>query len=145
MGKVTFYLWLGRTTDYNNGKKFDPQEHDLLPDTDNDLKQFIYRLLGFDAPFKDAETARRALLELSSDQINNNIQRSGDLVETKKRFPIYRVLLGMLALLLLGGGIWYYFWCRSKSTENRNIAWNKLLRNFSEVSNVTSGKFFLYR
>ncbi|MBE9216074.1 substrate-binding domain-containing protein [Plectonema cf. radiosum LEGE 06105] len=142
LGLVAFYLWLGRTTDYNTGNKINPQEHDLLPNTDNYLKQFIYHLLGFESPFPDAQTARQALLQLSPEQVNQSQPGSNLDLINQKRFPIYRVLLGILVLLLLGGGIWYYFWWLSKLRENKDIAWNQLLTNFSEVSNVTSGKFF---
>ena len=139
LGLLAFYLWLGRSTNYNTGKKIDPKEHELLPNTDNDLKQFIYRLLGFDAPFHDAQTARQALLQLSPEEISNT-QPSWDLQQKGKRFPIYRVLLGIVALLLLGGGIWYYL--LRKTDEARDFAWNQLVGDFSEVNNVSSGKFF---
>lgn len=140
LGLLAFYLWLGRTKNHNTGKEINPKEHELLPNTDNDLKQFIYRLLGFDAPFKDAETARQLLLQLPPENQVNNLLRSSDLGH-QKRFPIYRVLLGVLALLLLGGGIWSYFLWRSRE-ESRSFAWNQLLRNFSDVDNVSSGRFF---
>lgn len=141
LGLLAFYLWLGRSTNYNTGEKIDPKEHELLPNTDNELKQFIYRLLGFDAPFNDAETARQTLLQLSPENEISSRKTSRELPQVQKRFPIYRVLLGVLALLLLGGGIWYYFWRSSKSDESKDSAWNQLLKNFSEVSNVSSGNF----
>ncbi|MGB3655926.1 MAG: serine/threonine protein kinase, partial [Rivularia sp. (in: cyanobacteria)] len=141
LGLLAFYLWLGRST-YNTGEKIDPKEHELLPNTDGELKQFIYRLLEFDAPFNDAETARKTLLQLSPETEINNRQPNKNLPQVQKRFPIYRVLLGILALLLLGGGIWYYFWRSSKLDESKYFAWNQLLANFSEVSNVSSGNFF---
>lgn len=143
LGLVAFYLWLGRTTNYNNGELIDPKEHELLPNTDNYLKQFIYRLLGFDTPFEDAETARQELLQLPQESQVNNTQKSTDSGQTQKRFPTYRVLLGLLALLLLGGGIWYYFWqYNQRLEESKYSLWNGLKKNFSEVNNVPSGKFF---
>lgn len=141
LGLLAFYLWLGRSTNYNTGEKIDPKEHELLPNTDNELKQFIYRLLGFDAPFDDAETARQTLLQLSPENEISSRKPSRELPQVQKRFPIYRVLLGVLALLFLGGGIWYYFWRSNKSDESKDSDWNQLLANFSEVSNVSSGNF----
>ncbi|QFS50275.1 substrate-binding domain-containing protein [Nostoc sphaeroides] len=141
LGLVAFYLWLGRTTNPNTGKTIDYKEHDLLPNTDNNLKQFIYCLLGFDTPFEDAQTAREKLLQLPQDSLVNNTQQSRYSAETQKRFSRYRVLVGLLALLLLGGGILYYFWRSNKLEESKYSAWDQLLGNFSEVNNVTSGKF----
>ncbi|MFH7030949.1 MAG: substrate-binding domain-containing protein [Heteroscytonema crispum UTEX LB 1556] len=143
LGLVAFYLWLGRTTNYNTGNLIDPKEHELLPNTDNYLKQFIYRLLGFDTPFENAETARQALLKLPQESQINNTQQSTDSGQTQKRFPKYLVLVGLLALLLLGGGIWYYVWQHNKGLEERKYSlWNGLKKNFSEVNNVPSGNFF---
>ena len=142
LGLLAFYLWLGRTTNYNTGKKIDPTEHELLPNNDNDLKKFIYRLLGFDAPFKDAQTARQILLNLSQENKANNIQPSTKKSQqSQKRFPIYRVLLGVLALLLLSGGIWYYLWSRGRS-EKSIYSGKKLTPKFSEVNNLPEGDFY---
>ncbi|MEM7715941.1 MAG: substrate-binding domain-containing protein, partial [Cyanobacteria bacterium P01_A01_bin.68] len=141
LGLIAFYLWLGRTTNHHTGKKIDPAEHELLPDTDNQLKQFIYRLLGFDAAFKDADTARQALLQMSLLSQDDSAQPFRESQENQKRFPLYKALLGLLALLLIGGGLWYYFWQRRHLEESKYIAWNQLLANFSEVNNVPPGTF----
>ena len=144
LGYAAFYLWLGRTTHPNTGKKIDAAEHELLPDTDNDLKQFIYRLLGFDAPFQDAETARQALLGLyvENPEEEEEIQHSSKKKrKKKKRFPILFVLLGVVAFLFLGGGILYYLLGIGKVEERKDIGSNKTFRFFSEVPNIDSGEF----
>lgn len=141
LGTLAFYLWLGRTKNHHTGKKIDPAEHELLPNTDNELKQFIYRLLGFDAPFKDADTARQALLKLSASSQDYNLNSSDELEQNQKRFSIYKILLLLIALLLIAGGIWYYFWRRVSKDSECFVIWNKLLKDFSEVTNVPTGNF----
>lgn len=142
LGTLAFYLWLGRTKNHHTGKKIDPAQHELLPNTDNELKQFIYRLLGFDACFQDADTARQALLKLSVFSEDYNIQYKGELQQNRKRLSIYKILLILIALLLLAGGLWYYFWQRTSKNSACFVVWNKLLKDFSEVSNVPTGNFF---
>ena len=145
LGLLAFYLWFGRTIDHHTGKKIEPAEHELLPDTDNELKQFIYRLLGFDAPFQDADTARQALLELSVENQEDEKQHSGKKKrKKKKRFPVLFVLLGAVALLLLGGGILSLILRIGKVGQTKDIGSNTTFKytSFSQVPNIDSGDFF---
>ncbi|MEM7712511.1 MAG: substrate-binding domain-containing protein [Cyanobacteria bacterium P01_A01_bin.68] len=145
LGLLAFYLWLGRTTHHHTGKKIEPAEHELLPDTDNGLKQFIYRLLGFDVPFEDADTARQALLELSVENQEDEKQHSSKKKrKKKKRFPVLFVLLGFVALLLLGGGILSFILRIWKVGETKDIGSNTTFKDisFSQVPNIDSGDFF---
>ncbi|MFN6562958.1 MAG: substrate-binding domain-containing protein [Nostoc sp. ChiSLP01] len=141
LGMVAFYLWVGRTTNLPSNQPLDPRDDRQWPDTDNNLKQFIYRLMGLETPFTSAEAARQALLQLpKQDNVNSSVGSSTS-VEIEKRLPMPLILLlGILAFLLLGGGIWY--WLSGKKTNEPNLAqWRTLVRSFSEVPNLPSGNF----
>ncbi|MDF5711998.1 MAG: substrate-binding domain-containing protein [Nostoc sp. S4] len=142
LGMVAFYLWVGRTTNLSTKQPLDPRDNQQWPDTDNHLKQFIYRLIGLETPFASAEAARQTLLQLpKEDSTNTSVREASQVIE--KRLPMALILLlGILALLLLSGGIWYFILRNFKNTDNNNfIEWSKLVRNFSEVPNVPSGQF----
>ncbi|QKQ74225.1 substrate-binding domain-containing protein [Nostoc sp. TCL240-02] len=141
LGLLAFYLWAGRTTNFLSNQPLDPRDNQQWPDTDSHLKQFIYRLIGLETPFENAETARQALLQLPKEDSGKNSVRSPDSQVIEKRLPMPLILIGILALLLLGGGILY--WLLGKKTDNPNqyILWSKLVRNFSEVPNVPAGQF----
>ncbi|MBD2215120.1 substrate-binding domain-containing protein [Nostoc linckia FACHB-104] len=142
LGLVAFYLWLGRTTNSNTGETIRPEEHSLLPNTDDYLKQFIYRLIGFDNPFEDATIARQELLQLPQHKQVNETQKSLNPEPLQLHFYKNRFLLGLLALILLIGGILYYFWQQDNRLEiSKYFRWNSLDKDFSEVNNVPPGTF----
>ncbi|NMG18240.1 substrate-binding domain-containing protein [Brasilonema bromeliae] len=135
LGLVAFQLWVGQT-------QLDPKDHQVWPDNDNYLKQFIYRLLSLNTPYGSAEIARQELLKLPQPDESDNLRPSSDSQEQKKRFfKKYWLWLGVLAFLLLGGAIWYYFWQRFKLDEDQYLKWQGLAQNFSKVDNVPSGTF----
>ncbi|MEH2197225.1 substrate-binding domain-containing protein [Nostoc sp.] len=141
LGLLAFYLWAGRTINFLSNQPLDPRDNQQWPDTDSHLKQFIYRLMGLETPFENAETARQALLQLPKEDRGNSSVRSTASQVIEKPLPMPLILLGILALLLLCGGILY--WLLGKKTDNPNqyILWSRLVRNFSEVPNVPSGQF----
>ncbi|MEA5623777.1 substrate-binding domain-containing protein [Nostoc sp. UHCC 0251] len=142
LGLLAFYLWGGRTTNFLTNQPLDPRDNQQWPDTDSHLKQFIYRLIGLETPFESAETARQALLQLpKEDHAKSSARSSSASQKIEKRFPMPFILLVILALLLLGGGIWYWLWGKKITSPNQYIQWSRLVRNFSEVSNVPSGRF----
>ncbi|MBW4616351.1 MAG: substrate-binding domain-containing protein [Desmonostoc vinosum HA7617-LM4] len=143
LGLVAFYLWAKRTPNYSSNQPLDPKDDQLWPDTDDALRQFLYRLIGLENPFASAEMARKALLQLSQPEQAESLRRSlDDAQEKEKRFRRLIILLLIFVFLLLGGGIWYYFWQRHQlGDNNRLVQWPKLKRNFSEVSNVPTGTF----
>ncbi|MBD2726634.1 substrate-binding domain-containing protein [Nostoc sp. FACHB-892] len=142
LGLLAFYLWVGRTTNFLTNQSLDPKDNQQWPDTDSHLKQFIYRLIGLETPFESAEAARQALLQLpKEDHAKNSVQLSAASQKIEKRLPMPLILLGILALLLVGGGIWYLLLGKNTDSSNQYILWSKLVRNFSEVPNVPSGKF----
>ncbi len=144
LGMVAFYLWVGKTNNLASNQPLDPRDHQQWPDTDDRLKQFIYRLIGWETPFESAEAARQALLQLPKEDGANNSARSSAAGEMEKRLPMALILLlGLLVFLLLGGGIWSLFLFFNKKTTPPSIdpKWSKLVRNFSEVPNVPSGNF----
>ncbi|MEH2250322.1 serine/threonine protein kinase [Nostoc sp.] len=135
LGLVAFQLWVGQT-------QLDPKDHQAWPDNDNYLKQFLYRLLSLNTPYGSTEIARQELLRLLKPGESNNFQPSSDSQEQKKRFlKKYWLWLGVLAFLLLGSTIWYYFWQRPKLDEDQYLEWRGLVQNFSKVDNISSGKF----
>ncbi|WP_138506274.1 substrate-binding domain-containing protein [Nostoc sp. PA-18-2419] len=141
LGMVAFYLWVGRTTNLSTKQPLDPRENQQWPDTDNHLKQFIYRLMGLETPFASAEVARQTLLQLpKEDSTSTSVRDASQVIEKRLPMPLI-LLLGILALLLLSGGIWYFILRKSTNPVNNFIEWSKLVRNFSEVPNVPSGQF----
>ncbi|MEA5598425.1 substrate-binding domain-containing protein [Rivularia sp. UHCC 0363] len=141
LGLIAFYLWLGKTTHPNSGKKIDPAEHELLPNTDNDLKKFIYRLLGFDIAFQDAASAREELLNLSAFNPESKKQKSGKKKKGKKRLPLFVILLGLLAFALLGGVIGHYIFKGLNSENAKDTGLDKNFDQFADVPNIDSGDF----
>lgn len=140
LGLVAFYLWVGRTTNYSDRQPLDPRDSQQWPNTDNYLKQFIYRLMGLETPFESAEAARKALLQLLKEDQENSLKPSLTPEQQKKRFQIPLFLLIFLALLLFAGGGWLLFRMLSEPQEDYTD-WNNLPTNFSEVTGVSRGKF----
>ncbi|MFN6461606.1 MAG: substrate-binding domain-containing protein [Nostoc sp. DedVER02] len=141
LGLLAFYLWVGRTTNFSSNQPLDPRDNQQWPDTDSHLKQFIYRLMGLETPFENAEMARQALLQLPKEDDGKSSVRSTASQVIEKRLPLPLILIGILALLLIGGGILYWVFGKKTDDHNQYILWSKLVRNFSEVSNVPSGEF----
>jgi len=143
LGLVAFYSWVGRTTNLSSNQPLDPRDNQQWPDNDSHLKQFIYRLIRLETPFESAEAARQALLQLpKEDHGDSSVKlRSPASQVIKKRFPMPLILLGILALLLLSGGILYWLLTKKPDCRNEYIQWSRLVRNFSEVPNVPSGQF----
>ncbi len=113
-----------------------------MPNTDNHLKPFLLRLIGLGTPFASAEAARQALLQMPKESQVSSVTQFVRNEDTQKSFKNRLIWLGLLALILLGGGIWYYFWGRNpKSDPELYTIWAKLLMNFSVVENIPSGKF----
>lgn len=139
LGLVAFSLLLGKAVDC-----IDPKDDQQFgPDYERGLKQFIYRLSGINTPFESAEAARLALLQLArEDQANS--QAAVVTPETKRqgsRIPL--ILLGVLALLLLGGGIWYFLHRRGSEVESDDKfkPFSQLTPSFADVNKVPAGDF----
>ncbi|MEJ6482965.1 substrate-binding domain-containing protein [Nostoc punctiforme UO1] len=141
LGLLAFYLWAGRTTNFLSNQPLDPRDNQQWPDTDSHLKQFIYRLIGLETPFENAETARQALLQLPKEDRGKSSVPSPASQAIEKRLPMPLILIGILALLLLGGGILYWLLSKKTDSPNQYILWSRLVRNFSEVPNVPAGQF----
>ncbi|MCC5659021.1 substrate-binding domain-containing protein [Nostoc sp. XA010] len=140
LGLVAFYLWAGKAVDSTSGQPLNPRKPENWSNSDPHLQQFLYHLIGLDKPFESAEAARKALLQLPKEN-----QASGEAGLTALEQPdkIWRsplILLAILALLLLGGGIWYFFLHSGLQAPNCG-QWCKLLSGFSEVSSVPAGEF----
>lgn len=140
LGRVAFYLWVGRATDYTSRQPLDPRDGQQWPDSAPHLKQFLYRLIGLDTPFESAEAARQALRQLPPEDQGND---EGAVVTPEKeekgiRKPLILLLLGILALLLFGGGIWYL----SKSKPGKQAGTSEISpRRFDDVNGIPLGNF----
>ncbi len=139
LGDLAFYLWVGKTTN-TSGQPLEPKDDGQWPTSDNYLKQYLYRLLGLDAPFESASAAREALLKLPKPSEINNLKPSVTTEEQKKRqrrrIPlIWFILLG---LLLLVGGLWFFLMMMNKSESDYTES-NQLTANFADVGDVPPG------
>ncbi len=141
LGLVAFYLWVGRETNDTSGQSLDPRDNQQWPHSDDPLKRFLYRLIGLDTPFDSAEAARQALLQLPKEDQSNALAPSVVPEQEKKGFRKLLLILGVLALLLLGGGIWYFLSPRSGVQQEDMAALNKFVARFADVNGIPSGNF----
>jgi len=142
LGRVAFYLWVGRSVNYTSRQPLDPRDHQQWPDFDPNLKQFLHHLIGLETPFESAEMARQALLQSKEGQANSLAATvASEQKEKGFRKPLVLLLLGVLALLLVGGGIWYFLKRGSGSQEEDFRAFNLLVPSFSDVNGVVPGEF----
>ncbi|NJL62915.1 MAG: serine/threonine protein kinase [Methylacidiphilales bacterium] len=142
LGLAAFYLCLGRDIDSNSGQPLNPKDDRLWSNTDSHLKLFLHRLIGLDTSFESAEIARKALLQLPKPSQSNNLTTSQEEEEQEKGWKkTWVVFWGILALILLGGGIWYFFIRTSPSIKRENPLWSRLVPNFSDVPNLPPREF----
>jgi serine/threonine protein kinase len=142
LGLVAFYLWMGRVTDDSTHQYLNPRDTQQWPNNDSHLKQYLYNLIGLDAPFESAQVARQVLLQLPIEENVNKSKASSTTEAEKKRFrriPLF--ILIFLALLLLGGGMWFLFGKFNKYQEE-STEWNQLPEKFSDITGVQAGTFF---
>ncbi len=140
LGQVAFYLWVGRAVD-SSSQPLDPRDPQQWPDSDPDLKQFLYRLIGLETPFESAEDARQTLLQLKKEK---QVKSAGTIVNTEQKEKGYRIpliLLGLLALLLLGGGIGYLVYKQLVEVQKEDNAFEQLIPNFTDVNGVPPETF----
>ncbi len=139
LGSIATYLWAGRTIDPQTNLPLDPKDDEEWSQSDPHLRQFIRKLLGLEPPFENAETARKALLKLPKIDASNSSNRSA-IADEKDRYKLIKwISAGSLALLLLGGGIWYFFWRSDPANTAEFRLWYKLLAGFSDVSAIPTG------
>ncbi len=142
LGLAAFYLWLGRDVDSNSGQPLNPKDDRVWSKTDSHLKQFICRLIGLETPFESAEIARKTLLQLPKPEGSNNLTTSQEEEAQEKSWrKAWVVFWGILAFILLGSGIWYFFKPASSSSKQENPLWSRLVPNFSDVPNLPPGEY----
>ncbi|WP_088240628.1 substrate-binding domain-containing protein [Calothrix rhizosoleniae] len=134
LGKVAFYLLAGRDTNYTSGQFLSPREPQNWHTDDDNLKQYLFHLIGLEAPFDNAESARQALLKLplKTYQHNENQQNFQE-EKQQKRHRVFLIALIFLFLCLLGGGIWYWFY-RKIDSPPQYVKWYNLKdKSFSDI------------
>ncbi len=140
LGRVAFYLWVGRAVD-SSSQPLDPRDTQQWPSSDPDLKQFIYRLIGLETPFESAEDARQALLQLKKEKQADSAATIVNTEQKEKGFRIPLILLGLLVLLLLGGGVWYFFSKHIFKVNEDSSEFEQLVPIFTDVNGVPPGNF----
>ncbi|MBD2211953.1 substrate-binding domain-containing protein [Calothrix sp. FACHB-156] len=136
LGRVAFSLWTGRA------EFIDPRDEQQWPNSDSELKQFIYRLMGIEIPFESAEAARQALLQLT--QENQALSSTTVFTPEQKDKGFRRLIflfLGIFTLLMFGGGILYFLMRSSEMPEDATSEFYHLVPAFSDVNGVPSGDF----
>ena len=143
LGQTAFYLWRGQQTDPASGHPLDPRDERQWSNDDPPLRQFILRLMGLEAPFENAEAARQTLLQLPrADQANRLATLLGEEIPANRRIKRWLALVGILAVLLLGGGLWYWLWRSDKSSPSHGSSSTQLpYKTFAEVNGVDPGQF----
>jgi ABC-type phosphate transport system substrate-binding protein len=141
LGLVAFYLGVGGTVDRTSGKPLNPKDIEQFPNSDTHLKQFVNRLIGLNAPFENALSARKELLQLPKAGQSSSLAASKEPEEKEKGWRKPWIFLGILALLLLGGGIWYFLKRASISQKPEYGQWSSLLPHFFDVADVPIGEF----
>lgn len=140
LGQAAFYLWVGRDVDSSSGQPLNPKDDRLWSNTDSHLKQFLHRLIRLDTPYESAESARKDLLQLPKPS-QSHITTTSYEEEKEKGWRKGWILLGIVALMLLGGGIWYFLRPNSSPSRQENPLWSRLVPNFSNVPNLPPGEF----
>jgi PBP superfamily domain len=137
LGRVAFYLLLGREQD-DQGRLLEPRQDRHWLREDLALEQFIRQLLGLDTPFESAAIARQALLYLPALPASVQAPSSSSEVQTlsKPSRQYWRWLLLTLFLVVLGGGITYW-WLRQSASE----ATEPTPCCIADVPSVPTGRF----
>jgi serine/threonine protein kinase len=143
LGLVAFYLWVGKVKDDSGNQFINPRDVQNWPNNDSYLKQYLYNLIGLDAPFENAQVARQLLLQLPiEEEVNSLTPHNAGEAEEKQRFRRLLIfLLIFLVFLLVGGGIWFLLRMQKESFVEK--ASSRLLEGkcFSDVPNVQPGNF----
>lgn len=144
LGLVGSQLWLGSTTNPTTGKPIHPKDDVEWSQQDPHLWQFIRRLVGIETPFETAETARANLLKLPKIELNHHSSNRSQPLDRQVRGSRTKLIgSGLLAVLLLGTGIWYLFAPKSKSELQTGEfrLWYNLIAGFADISGIPVGKF----
>jgi serine/threonine protein kinase len=112
LGRLSFFLLVGRDSNIEALHPIDPRDKQLWPSIDPSLKEFILRLIGVNGAFESAEIARQAMPALPLEKISipsGTIENS----KTKKPSDLKKKIIwaagGTLALGVIGAAIWIGF------------------------------------
>lgn len=141
LGRLAFYLLLGREINPETGQPFNPENDKLWPgDVNLEVKRYILNLLGIEASFANAEIARNAIPKLPPEMLL--INPSPEITSEKdKKAKFYRTLwmivagLGLVALAL-------FIWSLLGKTTSRNVPENNwLMGSIADISAIPPGKY----
>ncbi len=136
LGQLAINLWTGQSSNLTPESSLEQFNHHPLATEDLHLKSFLLRLLRVEAPFESAEAARQTLLQLpTGEQNSSHIADLAPEVPEHTTKKIGLTLLGLLAIFLLGGGLWYALKPKP-SPSYPNVTYNELLKDFAGVSGL---------
>lgn len=134
LAQVAFYLLVGKTQDV------EPRNDEHWPNRDHHLKKFLYRLMGVDNSFDSAFQAREALLALPKEQqSSSSVPLIIDENQEKSFRKLFFVILGILTLVLIGGGVW--FWLKYSSSNQQAKPSLQPESNFATIGGVVPGNY----
>ena len=140
LGYVSFYSLAGRWVD-SRGEPLNPESDQYWQTSDRALKHFIFRLLELEVPFESAEAARRALLELPTEELEptKEVEEAELAVQRQRRLPYwFWWLMAILALLGLVAAALWWWGLREKAIAVRS---EHMLCCIKDVSGIPSGRF----
>ncbi len=141
LGWVAFSLWTGQAIPVDSDSMLNPREAQYWPQEDPPLKDFLYRLLGLNAPFESAAEARQMLLQLPQPQNFTDFQV--DLSPEPETKPKSRKLwlLSLLTLPILGGLLWLLLPRSMSNSYAETTKFKHLLPSFTDVNGIQPGKY----
>jgi len=135
LGYVAFYLLAGNTLNAD----IDPKQERYWKSITLDFKAFLFRLLGLDKPFNNAEEARQSLL-----QIHHILPKQALIITTeseKQKNKLYRpsiLLLSILGIIFLVGLL---LWIIQKFQYQEDVVEEPVVCCLKSVTGVPAGKF----
>lgn len=141
LGQVAFCLWTGQAVDSPFCQPLNPKDDWQWPSSDPDLKQFLYHLIGLDTPYDSAEAARRALPQLPQEGQTDNTAVSIAPRQRGKGLRIPLIILGILALLVVGAALWYFLGRGLGTAKEGYEEFDQLLSQFSDVNGIDPGEY----
>ena len=139
LGYLAFQLLAGATVD-SNGKTLNPRQERNWHTDDQDLQNYIERLLKFKQPFANVFTARQALLDLPSPASQQAIKVDRNLEQKEqKKSPWWAWLIIATLIILLLSQLIGWLVARRQVVASQNT--EPVICCVSEVTAIPRGEF----